>query len=99
MVHDGKPHLWDKAGTTLQDVTSKMKHAVLLEEGLEIRPHFRKLLLDIIAHQCYKLGKLVTLVKGTKVKEVSEPSSLQNKSFYWTVPCIRSLLPCGWWVS
>ena len=61
-----------KDGPTLLDVTNKMRYAVTIMEGLEMRPHLRQCLLNKIALELHRAGQPMTVVKGTAVREVSE---------------------------
>ena len=54
------------------DVTNKMRYAVTIMEGLEMRPHLRQCLLNKIALELHRAGQPMTVVKGTAVREVSE---------------------------
>ena len=45
---------------------------VPLSEGLGLKSHLRKLIANYATHFSHKLGKLVNVVRGTKVREVTE---------------------------
>ena len=49
-----------------------MRLMVPLWEGLGLKSHLRKLIANCAAHCSHKLGKPVTIICGTKVREVTE---------------------------
>ena len=53
--------------------------AIPLFEGIGLKPYLRELLLNYIVHSAHKRGKPLTLVKGTKTREVTEARLLADR--------------------
>ena len=66
-------------GQTMGDVTRCMRIAAPLFEGIGLKPHLRELLLNYIVHNAHKHGKPLTVVKGTKTREVAETKLLAER--------------------
>ena len=66
-------------GQTVGDATRRMRIAVPLFEGIGLKPHLRELLLNYIVHNAHKRGKPLTVVKGTKTREISEARLLAER--------------------
>ena len=55
----------------MADVTGRMKYGVSLIDGLLLRPHLRKLILNHITDQFYKEGKTITIPWGAPLRQLS----------------------------
>ena len=66
-------------GQTVGDVIRSMRIAIPLFEGIGLKPHLRELLLNYIVHNAHKHGKPLTVVKGTKTREVTEARLLAEQ--------------------
>ena len=66
-------------GQTAGDAARRMRLMVPLSEGLGLKSHLRKLIANYAAHFSYKLGEPVTVIRGTKVREVTEARLLAER--------------------
>lgn len=68
-----------KGGQTCGEAAARMRLMVPLFEGIQLRPHLRDLVANYAVHHCYRTKVPVTVVKGTKVRQVSEARLMQER--------------------
>ena len=68
-----------KVGATLGGAAAKMKLAVTLLEGMQLKPYFRRLLLNYATMEVAEKQEPLTVVEGTDIRRVSKERLLEER--------------------